>query len=77
VERREPPQLEIYPNSRQTALKDSSSLFQCRVVAGIPTPKLTWSRADGLPMPRNIEDMQGGVLRFNKVTGDEKGTGIH
>ncbi len=72
VERREAPLIEIYPNALQTVLKDSSALFQCRVSAGIPAPRVTWSRAGG-PVPGNAEEIQGGVIRFNRVTGSERG----
>ena len=73
VDRREPPQIELFPSLHQTVLKDSSALFQCRIIAGIPGPILSWSKADGQLLPSNVEEMQGGVLRFNRVTGDEKG----
>jgi len=39
VERREPPQIEMYPEPRQTVVLGGSALFQCRVTAGIPSPK--------------------------------------
>ena len=42
VERRERPQIEIYPEERQTSVKGGSALFQCRLLAGIPTPQLKW-----------------------------------
>ena len=54
-------------------LKESSALFQCRLAAGIPTPRVTWSRVGG-PLPANAEEIQGGVTRFNRVSGSEKGT---
>lgn len=73
VERREAPGVEIYPESSQTITKSGSVLFQCRTVAGIPTPAVTWTRVDGRPFQQNIEILGGGVLRINRVTGAEAG----
>ena len=39
VERREPPAVELYPTTKQTVVQGGSALFQCRVTAGIPTPR--------------------------------------
>ena len=63
VEPREPPTIELYPSDVQTVNKGESALFQCRYMSGIPTPSISWSRADGSPMPTNVEVLSGGVLR--------------
>lgn len=63
IERREAPKLEIYPGDSQTATNGQSILFQCRVVAGIPNPEVTWTRVDGRPFPENVEVLNGGVIR--------------
>ena len=42
VERREKPQIEIYPSDNQNVVQGGSVLFQCRVMSGIPNPKITW-----------------------------------
>lgn len=73
VERRESPQIEMYPSRQQTVVKDGSALFQCRITAGIPSPTLTWTRSNGQRLPTTAEEIQGGVLRFNRVTGEEAG----
>lgn len=70
---REPPAVELYPQAKQTVVKGGSALFQCRVTAGIPTPRAKWSRVDGRPLPNNVEELDGGVIRFNRVTGNEQG----
>ena len=78
VDRRERPQIEIYPDERQIAVKGGSALFQCRMLAGIPTPTLRWIRIDrnGLEvsLTPSIELLPGGVIRINEVVGDEEGT---
>ena len=78
MDRRERPQIEIYPDERQTSVKGGSALFQCRLLAGIPTPSLTWTRVDrnGLEvaLTSSIEVLPGGVIRINEVLGDEEGT---
>ncbi|KAG8188529.1 hypothetical protein JTE90_004764 [Oedothorax gibbosus] len=76
VERREVPAIELYPEATQTIIRGGSCLFQCRVTAGIPTPTVEWVRADGSPFTSSTEVLNGGVIRFNRVTGDEEGTYI-
>jgi hypothetical protein len=56
--------VELYPQSKQTIVQGGSALFQCRITAGIPTPKIKWSRVDGRPMAANVEELEGGVIRF-------------
>jgi hypothetical protein len=73
VERRESPAVEIYPESYQTITTGGSVLFQCRTVAGIPTPVVTWTRDDGRPFQPNVEILGGGVIRINRLTGAEAG----
>merc|ERR1712106_902243 len=72
-EPREIPTIEMYPSDFQTVTKGESVLFQCRYMSGIPTPIISWARADGRPMPPNAELLSGGVLRMNSVTGTESG----
>ena len=73
VEPREAPRLEIYPESAQTINSGGSVLYQCRAVAGIPSPVLTWTRTDLRPLTANTEVLSGGVLRITRVTGEEEG----
>lgn len=73
IERRESPQIEIYPQPAQRINTGQSVLFQCRVMAGIPMPTLTWSRSDGRQMQPNVEVLEGGVLRIMNVVGPERG----
>ena len=77
VERRERPKIELYPGATQTAIVGGSALFQCRMMAGIPTPDLTWTRIgpDGRERAfgSGIELLSGGVIRINEVRGDEEG----
>ncbi|CAG0883138.1 unnamed protein product [Darwinula stevensoni] len=73
VERREAPVIELYPEAQQTVINGGSALFQCRTVAGIPTPKISWNRSSGQAIPSNAEVLEGGVIRFNQVTGIERG----
>ncbi|GFR30669.1 pikachurin, partial [Trichonephila clavata] len=76
VERREVPAIELYPEATQTVIRGGSSLFQCRVTAGIPTPTVEWVRADGSPFTSSTAILNGGVIKFNRVTLDEEGTYI-
>ncbi|XP_047486487.1 basement membrane-specific heparan sulfate proteoglycan core protein-like isoform X27 [Penaeus chinensis] len=74
VERREPPTVQIYPQVKQTIVAGASALFQCHLTGGIPTPTVRWARTDGRPLSLNTETLNGGVLRFNQVQGDEEGS---
>ena len=60
---REAPVVSLHPTPAQTVFPGQSVLWQCRVMAGIPNPDITWTRTDGRPMPTNAEILQGGVLR--------------
>lgn len=76
IERREVPAIELYPSTSQVIAKGSSALFQCRLTAGIPSPSVDWTRSDGRALTPNTEVLEGGVIRFNGMTGDEDGTYI-
>lgn len=76
VERREIPSISIYPSPSQVILHGGNALFQCRVIGGIPSPTVEWTRSDGSPFSSSTEILSGGVIRFNRVTGDEEGTYI-
>ena len=73
VEPREAPKLELYPQASQTVGVGGSVLFQCRAVAGIPSPSLVWSREDGGRLAANAELLAGGVVRITQVSGPEAG----
>lgn len=60
---REVPVLEVYPSTPQTITEGSPTLLQCRVMAGIPHPEITWSRKDGQPLSSNVNQPYPGVLR--------------
>nr|QBP17600.1 heparan sulfate proteoglycan [Recilia dorsalis] len=73
VERREKPEIELFPKASQTVIEGGSALFQCRVTKGIPEPTLHWSRTDATPLSRQVEQLPGGVLRFNSATRADEG----
>ncbi|XP_064642804.1 basement membrane-specific heparan sulfate proteoglycan core protein-like isoform X7 [Lineus longissimus] len=76
VERREPPQVEIFPKTQQTMTAGSSALFQCRVTAGYPKPTLSWRRAEGQRLTANTQILENGVIRFDRINGPEQGSYI-
>ena len=67
------PRLEIFPESPQIINKGHSVLYQCNVVAGVPSPVITWSRTDQRPLTSNTEVLSGGLLRIARTTGEEEG----
>ncbi|XP_040361206.1 basement membrane-specific heparan sulfate proteoglycan core protein isoform X5 [Ixodes scapularis] len=76
VDRREVPLVEIYPKTIPEIHHGDSAVLQCRPTAGIPTPSVEWTRADGSPFTPSTELSSPGILRFNKFTREEEGTYI-
>ena len=74
VEPREAPRLEVYPEAEQTISVGGSVLYQCRAVAGIPSPEIQWTKQGGGRLTSNAEVLSGGVLRITRVTGSEAGS---
>ena len=68
MERREAPRIEIYPEPAQRVSTGQSVLFQCRVTAGIPNPRVRWTRpgvggGGSTRFESNVEVLEGGVIR--------------
>ncbi|KAK2193775.1 hypothetical protein NP493_5g02050 [Ridgeia piscesae] len=74
VERREAPAIDMYPATATSIQQGGSALFQCRVMAGTPPPKVVWTRANNERMTDNTEVLDNGVIRFMHVTGPEQGS---
>ncbi|CAG2056707.1 unnamed protein product [Timema podura] len=73
VERQESPSIELYPKGQQTVVEGGRALLQCRVTGGIPSPSIRWTRPNGLALSSAVEELPGGVLRFNHITKTEEG----
>nr|CAD7571475.1 unnamed protein product [Timema californicum] len=73
VERQEPPSIELYPKGQHTVVEGGRALLQCRVTGGIPSPSIRWTRPNGLALSSSVEELPGGVLRFNHITKLEEG----
>ena len=74
VERLEAPIVKMYPETTQSVQRGGSALFQCHLTGGIPSPEITWARADGRPLTPNTETKPGGIIMFDDVTGAEAGS---
>jgi hypothetical protein len=62
---------EIYPQQSEIYIDRGAVAYaQCRVVAGIPSPKVEWKRADGQPLSSNIVLSQEGALLQLKDASD-------
>ncbi|KAK7602792.1 hypothetical protein V9T40_006766, partial [Parthenolecanium corni] len=72
VERREPPEIIIYPQASQMIVEGGSTIIQCQVRRGIPTPKIQWLRRGQKPLSQNVEEIKG-ALRFVSVTEEDAG----
>ncbi|CAL1546871.1 unnamed protein product [Lymnaea stagnalis] len=73
IERREFPEIQMYPDNQQTRAAGNSALFQCRVVKGEPSPTVTWARAGGRRFSERAEIKENGVLMFNSLTVEDQG----
>ncbi|CAG2167829.1 unnamed protein product, partial [Oppiella nova] len=58
---------------RQTIVQGHNG--ELRFTSGVPTPSIEWRRSDGSLFTQSTELLDG-VLRFNRVTGDEDGAYI-
>ncbi|XP_022668849.1 basement membrane-specific heparan sulfate proteoglycan core protein-like isoform X5 [Varroa destructor] len=75
VDRRAAPEVDIYPGGYMDPVEEGSPvLLQCRVLSGVPAPRLQWARADGAPLSSGADLSVEGVLRFNRFTAAEVGT---
>jgi hypothetical protein len=76
VEAREAPRIELYPQQEQIEIDYNSGMYaQCRVVAGIPTPKIEWRRSDGRPISdKVIITQEGSLLEIREAGSAEFGT---
>ncbi|XP_072174592.1 basement membrane-specific heparan sulfate proteoglycan core protein-like [Diadema setosum] len=75
IARREVPRVEIQPSTSILAYDGDNIQFQCRSLAGIPSPTLSWSRANGRPFGLSTTE-QNGVLRIMGVTSEDQGAYI-
>lgn len=63
VEAREAPVVEIYPQQDEILIDRGAVAYaQCRIVAGIPSPSIEWTRVDKQPLSSNIVISQEGSL---------------
>lgn len=76
VEQRELPQIEIYPSQEQIDLDYGGTTYlQCRVISGIPSPKVEWSRADRRQLSRGVSvEQDGSLLQISNADVDEFGS---
>lgn len=57
-------QIDIYPGGLIDPIElGSPVLLQCRVLSGVPSPRLEWKREDGIPLPLSADLSVEGVLR--------------
>ncbi|XP_041479561.1 basement membrane-specific heparan sulfate proteoglycan core protein-like [Lytechinus variegatus] len=75
IERREAPVIEILPRTTYIATDGDNIQIQCRIISGIPTPNVSWSRANGAPLEDNTNDEMG-VLSIIGVTAENQGAYI-
>ncbi|XP_033097920.1 basement membrane-specific heparan sulfate proteoglycan core protein-like [Anneissia japonica] len=72
IQRRSLPEIELYPELRPVYGIGESIQFLCRVIAGDPSPQVSWSYAEGTN-PSSAE-IVGDVIRFRSLTSGDQGT---
>lgn len=70
---REAPVIEIYPREPQTVSVGESTMLSCRAVAGIPSPKVVWTRRDQSPLSHRIKEEYPGTILITDITLSESG----
>ena len=61
------PAIQISPSDHLIVNEGDSAQISCALLAGSPTPQLSWSRRSR-EMPEGVEEVAGGRLRFPEVT---------
>ncbi|XP_055335566.1 basement membrane-specific heparan sulfate proteoglycan core protein-like [Paramacrobiotus metropolitanus] len=74
VEEKELPRVSIYPETPLRVQLGNSMYLQCRTDGGRPYPEVTWTRADGSPLPEGASSAERpDVLQFASITRDHHG----
>ncbi|KAL0852381.1 hypothetical protein ABMA28_000578 [Loxostege sticticalis] len=73
IEKREVPQVEIWPQGEQALNLGSSFDLLCRVKGGVPEPTVTWSRSGGRPLSPFVQLQPYNVLRFERIDVNDEG----
>ncbi|XP_053624887.1 basement membrane-specific heparan sulfate proteoglycan core protein isoform X4 [Plodia interpunctella] len=71
IERREAPQVRIYPEDPQPVTIGDSYELHCRVLGGIPEPDVTWESSR--PMTRNAQILPDNILKFENIDVNDEG----
>ncbi|XP_044751334.1 basement membrane-specific heparan sulfate proteoglycan core protein isoform X8 [Coccinella septempunctata] len=66
------PIVRIYPNSTQNVIEGHSIDLECITEGGSPA-RVMWGRRNGMPLGRDVEQLQRGTLRFNRVSKNDEG----
>ncbi|RVE42173.1 hypothetical protein evm_013174 [Chilo suppressalis] len=74
VEKREEPQIEIWPSGEQAVTLGSPFELRCRVRAGVPEPTVTWSRNGGRPIAPHAQIQPNNILKFERIEVNDEGS---
>lgn len=66
------PIVRIYPNSTQNVIEGHTLDLECRTEGGSPA-RVMWGRRNGLPLGRDVEQLQRGTLKFNRISKSDEG----
>ncbi|XP_060809746.1 basement membrane-specific heparan sulfate proteoglycan core protein isoform X4 [Amyelois transitella] len=72
IEKREVPQVRIYPEDPQPVTIGDSYELHCRVLAGVPEPDVTWESSR--PMTPNAQILPNNILKFENIDVNDEGS---
>ncbi|KRT82106.1 Immunoglobulin, partial [Oryctes borbonicus] len=72
VERRERPEIDIYPTEPQIISEGGEVQIICRITAGIPYPFLTWTRSNGKSIGQHVYK-ENDLLRISNIRVEDDG----
>ncbi|CAG9782356.1 unnamed protein product [Diatraea saccharalis] len=73
IEKREEPQIEIWPQGEQAVTLGSPFELRCRIGAGVPEPDVTWSRNGGRALPPHAQILPNNILKFERIEVNDEG----
>lgn len=62
-----PPKVEIWPQGELAVALGGQFEFHCRILAGVPTPEILWSRSRERPLSRSTHLQPHAVLKYEHI----------
>nr|XP_037874357.1 basement membrane-specific heparan sulfate proteoglycan core protein isoform X3 [Bombyx mori] len=73
IERRDPPQVDIWPQGERAVTLGTEYELICRVLGGVPEPDVMWSRGGSRPLSSYVHIRPQNTLKFDHVDVNDEG----